>query len=113
MKQSITAPPPRPWSKTEGYVEASRENSSNRNQLSGSSAGDPHTGNRHARRSSTDSQDQEDATVGVDPAAALEPLQIQRTTDYVWQNINMNKEQLRAFALKSVSYLQVSPCALY
>jgi hypothetical protein len=102
MKQITTAPPPRPWSRTEGYVEPSRDESRTINENSSpTSAGHANGYSFHGRRASTDSND-DNAAVGIDPNRIPEPVQIARTTDFMWQNLNMGKQELCTFALKLV-----------
>ncbi|KAG2181846.1 hypothetical protein INT44_008662 [Umbelopsis vinacea] len=97
MKQSVTAPPPRSWSQTEGYVEPQKDDESTGSPMS---SGGAHMHNGHARRSSADSNYEEDARIGIDPSRTPEPLQLLRSTDFAQQNFEMNKEELCAFATK-------------
>jgi hypothetical protein len=99
MKQSVTAPPPRSWSQTEGYVEPQKDNESTDSPLSSTSGG-AHLHNGHARRPSDDSNYEADAPIGIDTSRTPEPLELLRSTDFTQQNFEMNKEELSAFAKK-------------
>jgi hypothetical protein len=99
MKQSITAPPPRSWSQTEGYVDPQETNGSRGNILP-STSGDSRIHNGQARRSSIDSNYEEDAPIGIDTSRTPEPLQLLRSNDFSPQNFAMTREELEAFAKK-------------
>lgn len=99
MKQSVTAPPPRSWSQTEGYVKPQEDGESTNSPLSSTSGG-TQMHNGHARRPSADSNYEEDAPIGIDPSRTPEPLQLLRSTDFTRQNFDMNIEELCAFAKK-------------
>jgi hypothetical protein len=105
MRQSTTAPPPRSWSKTEGYDREQRDFSSTNAESSSHTVQNQNSTNGPLLRRSASvgsNDDQDNAPVGIDTRQPREPLSLPQSIDFVWQNLNMTEQDLSTFATKYV-----------
>ncbi|KAM3586484.1 hypothetical protein VKS41_001560 [Umbelopsis sp. WA50703] len=103
MRQSTTAPPPRSWSKTEGYDREQRDFSSTNAESSSHTVQNQNSTNGPLLRRSASvgsNDDQDNAPVGIDTRQPREPLSLPQSIDFVWQNLNMTEQDLLTFATK-------------